>query len=99
MHVASSPFRKFLVGNLSALLAGLRSCVTARELLDTAGGVDELLLASEEGMARRADADFDVALRGTGVIDGATRAGDRGVLVVGMNICFHGSEKGVGDYS
>ena len=97
MHAASSPFRKFLVGNLSALLAALRTCVTARELLNATRGVDELLLAGEERMARRADADFDVALRGAGVVNGAARARDRGLLVIGMNICFHDSEKGVGD--
>ena len=96
MHAAPSPFRKFSVGDLSALLAALRTCVTARELLDTAGGVDELLLASEEGMAGRADANLDVALGGAGVVNGPTSAGDRGLLVIGMNICFHGSEKGVG---
>src|SRR5437762_1558269 len=68
-------------GKLSALLAARRAGVTAGELLDAAGGVDELLLAGEEGMAGRADADLQVPLGRTGVVDGAARASDRRLCV------------------
>ena len=44
-------------------------------------------------MARRTDADFDVALRGTGVIDRSARAGDFGLVVIGMDVRFHDREK------
>ena len=45
-------------------------------------------------MAGSADADLDIALRGTGVVDRAARARNRGFAIVGMNICFHGFKKG-----
>ena len=93
MHAASSPFRKFSVGNLGALLAALRTCVTARELLDTACGIDELLLTSEERVAGSANTDLDVPTGRTGVIRRTARAVDRGGIVVRMNFSFHGWRK------
>ena len=75
--------------------ACLHACVSTRELLDAARGIDELLFAREERMAGRADADLDVALRRAGVIDRAARAANVGLMVVGMNICFHGFGKGI----
>jgi hypothetical protein len=83
----------FSDGELGALFTGLRACVTAGEFLDPPGGIDELLFTGEERMAGRADADLDVALRGTGVIDGAARARNRRFAIVGMNICFHGLKR------
>src|SRR6266853_447546 len=87
---------KTSVGKLSALFAALRAGVAAGEFLNAPGGIDELLLAGEKRMARRADADPDVALGRAGVIDFAARATDRGLEILRMNICFHGSKKGVG---
>ncbi len=80
---------------LGALFAALRACVTAGEFLDAARGIDEFLLAGEEGMARCADTHFDVALGGPCVVNRTARTRDVGLLVIGMNICFHGLEKGV----
>src|SRR5262245_56939883 len=69
----------------SALLA-----VFAVETLDPAGGVHELLLAGEEGMARRADLDVDALPRGAGLDDIAAGADDCALLVAGMNAFLHG---------
>ena len=62
------------------------------EAFDAAGGVDELLLAGEEGMA--VGADFDVEL---GALDGgasvkiiAAGAVDCDGVIVGVNTGFHG---------
>src|ERR1700731_161076 len=63
------------------------------EALDAAGGVNQLLLAGEEGMAIRAD--FDVQLV---ALDGRTGreivpagAMHRYSVIVGMNTGFHGA--------
>src|SRR5262245_32478145 len=74
----------------SALLA-----VLAVEALDPAGGVHELLLAGEEGMARRADLDVDALLRGAGFDDIAACADDGALLVAGMNAFLHGARVGL----
>jgi hypothetical protein len=65
----------------------------AAEALDAAGGVDQLLLAGEEGVAGRADFDDDVALvRGAGLKVVAAGAFDVDVLVLGVNGFFgHGA--------
>ena len=81
---------------LGALFARLRGTEALGEFLDAPRGIDELLLAGEVGMAGRADADLEVAFRAAGVVGRAAGAVDRGFFVVGMNICFHGLEKGVG---
>ena len=65
-------------------------------ILDAACRIDELLLAREKRVAGGADADLDVALGGAGVINSAAGATDRGLVIVGMNICFHGFGKGIG---
>jgi hypothetical protein len=61
------------------------------EALDAAGGVNELLLAGEEGMAARADFDIQpVALDGrTGREIVAAGAMYRYGVIVGMNTGFH----------
>src|SRR6266436_8989747 len=63
------------------------------EALDAAGGVNQLLLAGEEGMAIRAD--FDIQLV---ALDGRTSreivaagAMHRYGVIVGMNTGFHGA--------
>jgi hypothetical protein len=88
---------KISVWKLGLLFPALGARVTAGEFLDPAGGIDELLFPGEERVASRADADLDVALGRAGVVDGAAGARDRGLLVIWMNICFHGSEKGLGN--
>lgn len=82
--------------NSRYLLRGARRlgvAVAAGEFLDASGGINEFLFAGEKGMARRADTDLDVALGGTGVVNGPAGAGDRRFDVIGMDISFH-SEKG-----
>src|SRR5438874_1419959 len=70
---------------------GLLAGVLLAELLDPAGGVDDLLLARVERVARRAD--FHVQrlaerrARREGV---AAAAGDLDFLVFGMDLGFHG---------
>src|SRR5205814_6334080 len=68
-----------------------------RCLSDWSSDVCSSDLTSKKWVTGRADADFDVAPRRTCVISRAARARNRGLLVVGMNICFHGLEKGVQD--
>ena len=63
------------------------------ETLDAAGGVNQLLLAGEEGMATRADFDIQlVALDGrtSGEIVAAGAVHRYGVIV-GVNTGFHGT--------
>src|SRR5208282_3572790 len=61
------------------------------EAFDAAGGVNQLLLAGEEGMAVRADFELqDVAfVRGARLEDVAAGAGHGHFVVVGMNAGFH----------
>ena len=85
-------------GNLG-LLAGLLEtrradgAVTALELVNASGCVDELLFTGEERMASGADTDLDVVARGARTIRRAAGTGDHGVDVVGMNIGLHGCGK------
>ena len=67
-----------------------RGAVAARELLDAAGRVDELLLAGKERMAGGADADLDVLLGGTGVIDRAAGAANLSLAIIRVDVRFHG---------
>jgi hypothetical protein len=40
-------------------------------------------------MASGTDTDFDIPPSRSGVIDRATSAYDRGLLIIGMNVCLH----------
>jgi hypothetical protein len=40
-------------------------------------------------MASGTDTDFDVPASRSGVVDRATSANDRGLLIFGMNVCLH----------
>jgi hypothetical protein len=59
------------------------------ELLDPTGGVDELLLAREERMARRADFQADLLLGAAGRELVATRAHHFTLGIIRMNVSFH----------
>src|SRR5262249_15720377 len=74
---------------LFAALGGFRA-VLAVEALDPASGVDQLLLAREERVARRADLDVDALLGGAGLDDIAAGADDAALLVARMNAFLHG---------
>ena len=78
------------------LFARLRGTEALGEFLDATGSIDELLLAREERVAGGADADLQIAFRAARVVGRAAGAVDRRFFIVGMNICFHGLEKGVG---
>src|SRR5271154_687698 len=73
-------------------LAGVGLGELAAEALDAACGVDQLLLAGEEGVAGGADFENDVALvRGAGGEAVAAGALDRDFVVLRMNSLFrHG---------
>src|SRR5260370_21663380 len=61
------------------------------EPVDAALGIDDALLAAEEGMAYRADLGLELFLRRAGREFVAAEAGhDRVVVVSGMNGGFHG---------
>lgn len=65
------------------------AAVAAREFFHASSGVDKFLFPGKKRMASSADADFNVAARGTGMIDGAARTGDIGLVIFRMNVRFH----------
>ena len=67
------------------------AAVFLAELIHPAGGIDHLLLAGIEGMARRANLDMDLFLTQSGTGDDfvAAAAYDFDVLVSRMNVRFH----------
>ncbi len=71
----------------------LGAAVAARELLNTTGGVDELLFPREKRMASGADADSNIRARGAGVISRTARTDDIGFLIIRMNIRLHGNNR------
>ena len=72
---------------------GLGAAVTAGEFFYATGRIDELLFASEKRMTCRADADFNVPLGRACVVDSTTRTGDVGLIVLRMNVRFHGGKE------
>src|SRR6476646_5476424 len=75
---------------------GLHVAIAARELLDSASGIDEFLFAGEKRMARGANTDLQPLTRRTRVVGRATGAGDGGFFILGMNVGFHGLNLGTG---
>jgi hypothetical protein len=64
--------------------------VLPAETLHTAGGIDQLLLAREIGMAIRTDFDRDITLMGrAGHKSVAARAMHAYFVISGMNSCLH----------
>jgi hypothetical protein len=68
---------------------GLGAAVAAREFLDAAGGIDKLLFAGEKRMASGADADFNVTLGRTRMVNRAARTSDVSLKILRMNVRFH----------
>ena len=62
---------------------------TLLEAVNTAAGINQLLLAGIEGMAVAADFHADIGLGGTGLELVTTSALDGGHLIVGMDTLFH----------
>src|SRR5439155_2791805 len=86
--------RRGLLGGGRGLLGGLvgRLLVAAREALDTASGVDDLLLAGEERMAVAADLDVQLRSGGAGHEGVAARAAhDLGQHVARVDALLHRS--------
>ena len=96
---ARSPFGKLAVDKLSGGLFGdadgLHGAEAAVEFFNAARGIDEFLLAGEEGVASGADADLELTTGRAHVIDGAAGAGNGGLDVIRVNLCFHGSKRDV----
>ncbi len=63
-----------LSGGLFDGAGGGGAAEAAVEFLDAAGGIDEFLLAGEEGVAGGADADFEFTTGGAHVVNGAAGA-------------------------
>ena len=83
-------------GSSKLLLGGVGAdfLVLAAEALDTASGIHQLLLASEERVARGADFNVDVALvRGPGAKGVAARAVHADFVIVGVDGCLHDASK------
>ena len=72
------------------VISKLLDAVLLVELINTAAGVDQLLLAGVEGVALGADFNGDVLLGGAGLDDGAASALDSGLLVLRMDSFLHG---------
>jgi hypothetical protein len=77
-------------GRWRRLLEAVRATELLAEFLDATGGVDELLLASEERMAGAADIDADAGRRAAGLECVAAGTADFTILVFRMNFSFHG---------
>ena len=71
------------------VISKLLDAVLLVELINTAAGVDQLLLAGVEGVALGADFNGDVLLGGAGLDDVAAGASDGGLLVIGMDSFLH----------
>ena len=67
----------------------LLDAVLLVELINTAAGVNQLLLAGVEGVALGADFNGDVLLGGAGLDDGAASASDGGLLIIRMDSFLH----------
>jgi hypothetical protein len=72
-----------------ALASGFFNVVFLPEPLNPSGGVNQLLLAGEEGVAGRANFHLYIFNGGTGLDYVPAGAGDFGHLVLGMNLLFH----------
>src|ERR1700735_4630991 len=77
-------------GRRRRLWLALPLAVAALEALHPATGVNQLLLAGEEGVALVAQFDVEVGLGGVGDERVPARALDRGVDVVRVNVGLHG---------
>jgi hypothetical protein len=77
------------LGERGGGLGGLRLGHALLELIDAAGGIDELLLAGIKGMAGVANTHDNYGFRGAGRDDVAAGATNLGFHIFRMNVCFH----------
>jgi len=75
--------------NFSAGTGLLR--VARLETLDPTGGIDQLLFAGEERMARGTDLHAVGLSGGPSLVGAAAGAADRDFVVLGMDFWFHGA--------
>jgi hypothetical protein len=59
------------------------------ETFDPTGGVHQLLLTGEEGVAAGTNLHLDILRRRAGFYDAAAGTGYRGRFILGMNLCLH----------
>ena len=78
---------------LGAGSGGLHAAVATGEFLDPAGGIDELLFAGEEGVTGGANTDLDIPACRAGMIDRAAGADNIRLVVLRMNVRFHGGKE------
>jgi hypothetical protein len=86
------PKCKNAVPKARRLLHGKNSLVQTELLVEAAHaatGVDHLLLTGKEGMALGANFNADIFLGGPGGVDSTARAANGGLLIIGMDTCFH----------
>jgi len=74
------------------------SCtVAAGEFLDPSSGIDEFLLARKEWVTGRTDTNPKITTRAPSIVNGSAGTVNGGLLVVGMNFCFHEVKNGYAD--
>ena len=81
-------------GRLRALFrfrGGGRGVEATAEFFNPAGGVDQLLSAGKERVARGTDAQADLRFGGAGLVDGTACAGHGAGFEFGMNFRLHRS--------
>ena len=76
-------------GNPAGMGRGLLKVIAAPHPFDASLGIDDPLFARVEGVAIAAHLNAERRLGGPGVEYVATGAGHRGVIKMGVNICFH----------
>ena len=69
--------------------ARIKTCVFFLKAVDSAGRVNQFLLAGEEGVALGTDFHLDIFLGGSHIKGGAAGTGRCGFCVVRMDIFFH----------
>jgi hypothetical protein len=79
--------------NLLLVFGGQMFGVLLVELLDTAGRVNQLLLAGKKGMAGGTDFHIDFFVHGAEFEFAAAGAFGHNLVVLGMNVRFHGYPK------
>ena len=89
--VQRNPDQLDFSGDAAACCFG--AAVAARELLDAARGIDELLFAREKRMASGTNADFNITPRRARVVNRAASAADFRLVIFRMNGRFHVQER------
>ena len=73
--------------------SGFGTAIASGEFLHATRRIYELLFTREKRMASRANADFNIPLGGTGVVNSTARTGYVGFVILWMDARFHGSKR------